>query len=174
MQPSRLLTNSSWYRKLTRRKRESLNYHTFRMHQVDDIVKGPTTTLDLSQSIAWASMGYKGICQTLTPKMCTWMFAHDADADAEGDGEVAQAKLPQPGRPMLDIEAMMIQGFPGDWLLSGPGGCHPNTQLLDLAGNAFSSKVFAAVCLSVLAELPKPVKTPSSSGDLEAIFQALL
>lgn len=173
MQPSRLLANSPWYRKLTRRKRESLNYHTFRVHQVDDIVKGPTTTLDLSQSIARASAGYKGICQTLTPKMCTWMFAHDADADAEGDDEVAPAKLPEPGRPMLGIEAMMIQGFPGDWLLSAPGGCPPNTQLLDLAGNAFSSTVFAAVYLSVLAELPKPVKRPSSS-DLEAIFQALL
>lgn len=174
MQPSRLLANSPWYRKLTRRKRESLNYHTFRVHQVDDIVKGPTTTLDLSQSIARASAGYKGICQTLTPKMCTWMFAHDADADAEGDDEVAPAKLPEPGRPMLGIEAMMIQGFPGDWLLSAPGGCPPNTQLLDLAGNAFSSTVFAAVYMSVLAELPKPVKRPSSSGDLEAIFQALL
>ena len=174
MQPSRLLAKSPWYRKLTRRKRESLNYHTFRMRQLDDIAKGPTTTLDLSQSIAWASAGYQGICQTLTPKICTWMFANDADADAEGDDEVAHAKLPQPGRPMLGIEAMMIQGFPGDWLLSGPGGRPPNTQLPDLAGNAFSSTVFAAVYVSVLAELPEPVKTPSSSGDLEAIFQALL
>eukprot|EP00972_Heterocapsa_arctica_P033105 4870469-Heterocapsa_arctica.AAC.1 len=97
-------------------------------------------------------------------------------SDAEGDDEIqyAPAKLPQPGRPMLGIEAMMIQGFPGDWLLSAPGGCPPNTQLLDLAGNAFSSTVFAAVYMSVLAELPKPVKTPSSSGDLEAIFQAVL
>ena len=40
MQPSRLLANSPWYRKLTRRKRESLNYHIFRVHQVGDIVKG--------------------------------------------------------------------------------------------------------------------------------------
>ena len=174
MQPSQDVLNSPWYQNLTRRKKEILNYQIFCTRQTSDTNKGPLTTVDLSQSIYRASKGYKGICQTLTPKMCTWMVAHDRDA--EELEEEAYDKLPQPGRPMLGVEAMAIQGFPVKWLFSGPDKCPPNTQLLDLAGNAFSSLVFAAVYVSLLAELPMPVKTQydhSPSSDLEAILRLL-
>lgn len=173
MQPSQEMQANPWYQQITRRQREALNYHLFRMRHVDDKTKGPLTTVDLSQSIGRCSKGYKGICQTLTPKMCTWMIANDRDAGELE--EMAFDKLPLPGRPMLGIEAMAIQGFPLDWLLSGRVVCPPNTQLLELAGNAFSSTAFAAVYLSMLAELPKPVKTPydNPGGDLEAILRLI-
>jgi site-specific DNA-cytosine methylase len=175
MQPSQAMSSSPWYQKLTRRKREILNYHTFRARRFEDSAKGPLTTVDLSQSIGRASTGYRGICQTLTPKMSTWMVAHHG-SDANNLDKAACEMLPQPGRPMLGVEAMMIQGFPLDWLVDDMEVCIPNAQLLDLAGNAFSSTVFAAVYLSLLAELPKPVVTQhdqSPRSELEAIFRSL-
>ena len=47
-----------------------------------------------------------------------------------------------------------------------------NAQLLDLAGNAFSSSAFAAVYMSTLAELPDPVATVHDRKEvnLEAIL----
>ncbi len=51
-------------------------------------------------------------------------------------------------RFMLGHEAMLVQGFPADWLSDAKAS---NDQLQDIAGNAFGGTVFAAIYVALLA-----------------------
>ena len=116
---------------------------------------------------------FGGLCQTLTPKMRTWI----SNIPTDNDHEVTPPETAH-GRIMLGVEAMALQGFPASWI---PGcGALPekvsNTLLLDLAGNAFSSSVFGAVYLSMLAEVPPIAELPAdtaTAGDLLSIMNLM-
>ena len=110
---------------------------------------------------------YSGLCQTITPRMCTWIADIPKVTGPENAG----------GRIMLGVESMSLQGFPLSWIL-GPGTPEKvsNTLLLDMAGNAFSSSMFGAVSLAMLAELPPIDELPANTaGDgVESIVESML
>ena len=117
---------------------------------------------------------FDGLCQTLTPKMCTWIVAIPTDQGAKVTGPENAG-----GRIMLGVESMSLQGFPVSWIL-GPGTPEKvsNTLLLDMAGNAFSSSMFGSVYLAMLAELPPidelPANADTAGGDVESIVESML
>lgn len=160
LMPAAELKDNAWYQTLPRRQKEILNYHN---HPASFSAKaaqvGPFTSLDLSQTLGRNSRGYDGVMQTLTPKACMWI------------APPAEYKICP--RIVMGIEAMSMQGFPQGLLMQhARDGSWSNAQLLDLAGNAFSSTPFAAVYLCLLAELPDPVETKHDrKGDnLQAIL----
>ena len=53
-------------------------------------------------------------------------------------------------------DAMQVQGFPSSWLddAKARSVLPSSPQLLDIAGNAFSSTSYAAVYIALLASLP--------------------
>eukprot|EP00969_Alexandrium_andersonii_P271860 12015669-Alexandrium_andersonii.AAC.1 len=67
---------------------------------------------------------------------------------------------------MLGYEAMVVQGFPRkilDRVTPEQGTSDP--QLVDLAGNAFSSTVFGAMLVGALATMPLEKRFDMTVGD---------
>lgn len=170
LQPSPSLLANEWYMNLSRAKKEVLNYYLYRGKNNLD-TKGLPTSIDLSQHISRAPRGHDGTLQTLTPKMCTWVTR---PFRCEEDKRAKRLKFPEDGRILLGFEAMCLQGFPATWLRHIKTS---NSLLLDLAGNAFSATVFAAVYIAALSELPDiadlPGDKPSAGDDLQALLDLM-
>ena len=162
MEASEELVANPWYQCLPRRYKEVLDYQLWRMANPPAAdsdnagAEATVTSLDLSQSINRTTRGYDGIFQTITPKAMMWL-----PTPASG-----------PARCLLGFEAMTLQGFPAGVLREAPAQEFSDSQLADLAGNAFSGTVFGCILISLLAELPSAVHTKYDDkfDNLEAVF----
>lgn len=147
-QPKQSDKDSSWYASLNARQRDTLAFNQFTNKK--DIVR--TLGVDLSQSIGRASTTVlsngKVVCPTILPKTMFWVSADVEDSSTT-------ISIPQSvHRPVIGIEAMMIQGFPifeRKWepLLRDFGDI---VLLQSLAGNAFPGTVVIAFsCAAIFA-----------------------
>ena len=149
--PTRELLLNPWFRTLPDREKEVL---VFKKATVSDL-----TTVDISQRIDRAGCGVQGKTQTLTPRMSTWLAG----------GWSKRKKNPPGERQLLGFEAMQLQGFPQDRLLKVIDRI-TDPQLKDLAGNAFSGTIFAALYIGLMGHLPaaptRSVKRTSSDTSM--------
>ena len=133
--PVHVLGNA-WFEALPCREKDIVLY-------VDKLRKARPSvcTVDSSQSIYRSPKGCSGVVQTLTPGMHTWIYS-------DGEREI--------NRAMLGFEAMTLQGFPSKWLEEAvDSDVASDSQLKDLAGNAFSATVFAAIYIVLMCKLPQ-------------------
>lgn len=151
--PSELAGNL-WCDAIPQRNREVLIYH---MRTAD----ASSISVDTSQQINRASRGTASLTQTLTPKMVTWMMPRST-----GDGKEVGNRL------LLGYEALALQGFPMEWVDSSKDDCQDGL-MKDIAGNAFSSSVFAAVYISLLSLLPDKVIADDSSTAMEDVLELM-
>ena len=86
------------------------------------------TTKDLNMSMGWQSEKSSSVAQCLVSTSRPWLMIR--------------------GRSLCGVEALMLQGFPVGHLNDQPTS-FPDSQLIDLAGNAFNGYVCLAVCSSL-------------------------
>ena len=135
MPPSHWVVNP-WFNIQPRRVKEAMLFHTNS--------DGKTIcSIDLHPRIDRCSKGHNDHAQTLTPASKIWLLA------PEGQPQEVQAKF---NRMLTGFEALGIQGFPLPWI--GEKCTTSDPQLADVAGNAFSSSVFSAIFVALLALLP--------------------
>eukprot|EP00974_Lingulodinium_polyedra_P009434 903681-Lingulodinium_polyedra.AAC.1 len=95
--------------------------------------------------------------------MHTWLYALDGTKADELSCH----------RYLLGREALALQGFPVNWLDQVPAELQASDPFLrDLAGNAFSSTVFAALYTMMLACIPAPC-VPDRHSDLDVLVSLL-
>ncbi len=90
----------------------------------------------------------------MTPRSDIWLVA---DSGMEDFGD----------RMLTGAEALSIQGFPLQLAMKSKLG---NSQLKDLAGNAFSANTFMALYIALLVHFPK-LDSNLEKHDLEALIR---
>ncbi|CAK0863930.1 unnamed protein product, partial [Prorocentrum cordatum] len=140
--PSDLASNE-WFQTLSARQKDCLIYYK---STAPDMI-----TLDINPRFDRCVKPVGTTTQTLTPSMVMWVFQGKKGDQGKGS------------RLMLGFEAMRLQGFPTEWIESGDWK-ENDSKLVDLAGNAFSATVFAAIEIAVLAtvKFPAQVEVPAS------------
>ena len=168
LRPPAALSANPWFKVLPRRSQEIVVYNcnVMRIQAGRDGQDKVLSTHDASQAINRTARGHNGQIQTLTPRMLTWLYSTGVTE------KMSYSKIGT-GRLVLGWEALALQGFPVSWLCEVPAHLRSSdTMLRDLAGNAFSSTVFGVIYLMLLAHLPPPSTSQSSSPEPD--MQALL
>ena len=137
------LEANPWFATLKRRSKEIIIFHG---HLTPPPPDKKLCLLDHGQGINRARRMHNGMCKTVTPGMKAWIFSTGSSEEEADDKR---------GRQMIGFECLKLQAFPTTWVDHALPAYAPSESLLaDLAGNAFTGTVFAAVYIALLSHLP--------------------
>lgn len=155
--PPREMETSPWYEVLPKREQHCLGFVVARATATGDNL----TTCDIAPRIDRLAIGTNGIVPTLTGTTKNWIFpAVGGPEPAEGESKSGACK-DVGNRLMLGYEMMGLQAWPIEWFDKEVDDFGITDPLMaDLAGNAFTATVVAAIMMSLYAGMDKPKEIP--------------